>query len=110
MNYRPCPINCFAALPLSLDDVVPGLHILEVGNDATVSLLFKSVARTVNHWAPGLRICPGKNFVHTNFVAVIAALTRSHRIETVRAKDESVEQARDRIMCVVNDSRVTLTL
>jgi cytochrome P450 len=61
-------------------------------------------------WADGLRVCPGKKFAEVEFVAVIAALLRRHRVEVVSSAGETVSQARKRVYRVVEDSRLRLTL
>ena len=55
-------------------------------------------------------MCPGKKFGQVEFVAVMAALFRTHRVEPVPDRGESMESARVRTMAVVNDSSMRLLL
>lgn len=59
-------------------------------------------------WGDGIRTCPGKKFAQVTVVAVLARLFRRHRVEIVRKEGESVEQARQRVMEVVDDNGVVL--
>ncbi|KIY02714.1 uncharacterized protein Z520_01179 [Fonsecaea multimorphosa CBS 102226] len=61
-------------------------------------------------WACGPRICPGKKFSQVEFVAVLASLFRSHRVEPVLEAGEDMWDARRRIERVVQDSHVDLTV
>ncbi|PVI02057.1 cytochrome P450 monooxygenase-like protein [Periconia macrospinosa] len=48
-------------------------------------------------WAWGQRVCPGKRFSQVELVAVLAALFRDWRVEPVRERGETVEEARIRV-------------
>ena len=61
-------------------------------------------------WGEGPRVCPGKKFAQVEFVAVIAALFRDWNVRPQVLEGESEEKARQRVMGVVEDSKVTLTL
>jgi cytochrome P450 len=61
-------------------------------------------------WSDGARVCPGKKFGQVEFVASMVSLFRKHRVEVVPESGESVEMARQRVLGVVLDSRVTLLL
>ncbi|KAI9879026.1 MAG: hypothetical protein M1830_009825 [Pleopsidium flavum] len=61
-------------------------------------------------WSEGARICPGKKFAQVEFVAVMAALFRDHRVRPVPRKEESLKEVRKRILSVVEDSRLGITL
>jgi cytochrome P450 len=61
-------------------------------------------------WAEGPRICPGKKFSQVEFVAVIAKLLGEHTIEVVPNSKETEEQARARVLSVVRNCDVKLTL
>jgi cytochrome P450 len=61
-------------------------------------------------WAHGPRICPGKKFSQVEFVAVVACLLRCHRVELVLLEGESHAKASERILKVVQDSDLELTL
>ncbi|KKY22344.1 putative cytochrome p450 [Diplodia seriata] len=53
-------------------------------------------------WADGPRVCPGKKFSQVEFVAVIAAVVRGHRVEVVR-EGEGEDEARKRVLEVVEE-------
>ncbi|KAI0153338.1 cytochrome P450 [Xylariaceae sp. FL1272] len=55
-------------------------------------------------WASGPRVCPGKKFAQVEFIAVIAYLFRKYRVRPVLENGESMEQARARVLEVVEDS------
>ncbi|KAL0260621.1 hypothetical protein SLS55_004311 [Diplodia seriata] len=54
-------------------------------------------------WADGPRVCPGKKFSQVEFVAVIAAVVRGHRVEVVREEGEGEDEARKRVLEVVEE-------
>lgn len=61
-------------------------------------------------WSDGQRNCPGKKFAQVEFVAVMISLFRDHSVHAVMEPGESTDQARERILGVVNDSSSTLLL
>jgi cytochrome P450 len=62
-------------------------------------------------WSEGERSCPGKKFSQVEFVATMAALFRAWRVAPVRRRGESVDEARRRIMDLVEkDSAQVLLL
>lgn len=66
-------------------------------------------------WGEGPRVCPGKKFAQVEFVAVMAALFRGWRVRPQlitkgNGETESEDEAKARVMGVVEDSRVTITL
>jgi len=61
-------------------------------------------------WSEGVRSCPGKKFAQVEFVATIAALFRTHRVQPVPGKGETMDQARNRVLNVVKDTRMQLLL
>ncbi len=61
-------------------------------------------------WSDGARNCPGKKFAQVEFVAVMAALFRNHRVEPVPQAGETLSEARQRVLEVVKDSNVELLL
>lgn len=63
-------------------------------------------------WSEGPRVCPGKKFAQVEFVAVMATLFRDWTVRplVLQEKGESEEEARDRVLRVVEDSKVTITL
>lgn len=61
-------------------------------------------------WAIGPRSCPGKKFSQVEFVAVISLLLRRHRVKVVMEPGETSEEARKRVIDVVENSSLKLTL
>ena len=61
-------------------------------------------------WGEGPRVCPGKKFAQVEFVAVMAALFRDWKVSPKLQRGESSEEGKQRVMQVVNDSRVFITL
>lgn len=61
-------------------------------------------------WSGGPRICPGMKMAQVEFVAVIATLFRSCRVEVVCRSGETVEEARDRLVKSMQESQPKLTL
>ncbi len=61
-------------------------------------------------WSGGARVCVGKKFSQVEFVAVMAALFFKHRVYPVAEARESKEEARRRIVRIVDDSLLRMTL
>ncbi|KAE8441593.1 hypothetical protein EG329_004642 [Mollisiaceae sp. DMI_Dod_QoI] len=61
-------------------------------------------------FSSGPRACPGRKFAQVEFVAVIARLFRRHRCSPVLLEGETIVEAKKRVMEVVEDSNVELTL
>lgn len=72
--------------------------------------LFTPIKGTYFPWSEGLRSCPGKRFAQVEFVAVMATLFRSHRVEPISRPGETLVQAQQRVLNVVKDSSVQLLL
>jgi cytochrome P450 len=71
---------------------------------------FQPTAGSYVSWAHGPRICPGKKFSQVEFVAVISCLLRRHRVEPVLLEGESYADASERILELVEDSELEVTL
>jgi cytochrome P450 len=61
-------------------------------------------------WAGGPRVCPGKKFSQVEHTAAIACLFHRHRVSPVLEPSESLQQARERLMVVINDSDMALAM
>ncbi|UQC83961.1 cytochrome P450 [Colletotrichum lupini] len=61
-------------------------------------------------WSEGKRACPGKRFSQVGFVAALATLLYKHRLEVIPNAEESLENARERIIEVVNDTYAVMTV
>ncbi|KXH25539.1 cytochrome P450 [Colletotrichum nymphaeae SA-01] len=61
-------------------------------------------------WSEGKRACPGKRFSQVGFVAALATLLYKHRLEVIPNVEESLENARERVMEVVNDTYAVMTV
>lgn len=78
--------------------------------DAGTEELYQPLAGTFLPWASGPRVCPGKKFSHVEFVAVISRLFRSHQVKPFLESGEGATEAKERLMEVVQDSKVVITL
>ena len=58
-------------------------------------------------WADGPRSCPGRKFAQVEFVATLAVLFRNHRVAPVPRMGESIEQARQRLIAMVDNSAIS---
>ena len=72
--------------------------------------LFTPARGTFFPWSDGQRNCPGKKFAQVEFVAVIANLFRKHRVQPERMVGETEEQARRRVLEIVDDGAVKMLL
>lgn len=61
-------------------------------------------------WSEGARVCPGKKFTQVEFVAVIAALFRTHHVEPICHSGEDVGHAQQRILRMIMDSNMGFLL
>ncbi|GJC87635.1 putative cytochrome P450 CYP13A1 [Colletotrichum liriopes] len=61
-------------------------------------------------WSGGPRMCPGQKMSQVEFVTVIATLFRKCTAEPVPRKGESMEQARQRLLALTQDSQPIVTL
>ena len=58
-------------------------------------------------WADGPRVCPGRKLAQVEFVAVMVALFRKHRVQPVLMEGESTEAGKERLRDMVNDSGIS---
>ena len=72
--------------------------------------LFEPEKGTFFPWSGGARMCVGKKFSQVEFVAVVASLFFKHRVYPVAEAGESMEKARLRIVKIVEDSLLRMTL
>ncbi|KAF2495228.1 cytochrome P450 monooxygenase-like protein [Lophium mytilinum] len=61
-------------------------------------------------WADGPRVCPGKKFAQVEFVGLMCALFRDHRVEPVLKAGESMSEARERTLAVARDQEMYLLM
>lgn len=61
-------------------------------------------------WSSGPRVCPGQKMAQVEFVAIISTLLARCRIEPVLKDGEGIEQARERLVELTQDSQTKLTL
>ncbi|PYH29020.1 cytochrome P450 [Aspergillus neoniger CBS 115656] len=61
-------------------------------------------------WSDGPQNCPGNKFSQVEFVAVMAALLRSHRVHPVTNPGESPEETRARVLATTQDVDLQLLL
>lgn len=55
-------------------------------------------------WVDGPRVCPGRKLAQVEFVAVMVALFRKHRVQPVLMEGESADAGKERLRDIVNDS------
>jgi cytochrome P450 len=74
--------------------------------------LFTPDRGVYNPWGNGQRLCPGQKFSQVEIVSVLTAIFRTCRVEPVVEAGETMQQARDRIKAVVQDTiqKMTLTM
>jgi cytochrome P450 len=73
-------------------------------------VLFEPRAGSFVPWASGPRVCPGKKFSQVEFAAVISCLFKKHRVRPVLEAGETSTHASQRILRVVEDSGLEVTL
>ena len=61
-------------------------------------------------WSDGMRSCPGRKFAYVEHVATMAAIFYAHSVAPVRQEGETAQQTKGRVMRVVNDMMINLTL
>ncbi|GLA27272.1 cytochrome P450 [Aspergillus phoenicis ATCC 13157] len=61
-------------------------------------------------WSDGPQNCPGNKFSQVEFVAVMAALLRSHRVHPVANPGESPKETRARVLATTQDVDLQLLL
>jgi cytochrome P450 len=61
-------------------------------------------------WASGPRVCPGKKFSQVEHTAAIAYLFHHHRVSPIVDPGESIQQASERLMGVLQDSDMALAM
>ena len=72
--------------------------------------IFEPKTGTYLPWSYGPRACPGKRHSQVEVVAILAALFQSHHVEPVPHAEEDSEGARKRVMDVLDDWELQLTL
>lgn len=100
LTWRPSrwivpPVN-FANLPISQRLAQESIHVPRKGSYIP--------------WSDGPRVCPGKKLAQVEFLAVMSRLFRDHVVHPVPKPAESVENARQRVLNTVEDSKVQLLL
>ena len=61
-------------------------------------------------WSSGPQNCPGAKFAQVEFVAVLACFLREHRVEVILEPNESITQAKKRVLAVTEDCDLGLLL
>ncbi len=72
--------------------------------------IFVPVKGTYFPWSDGQQNCPGKKFAQVEFVAVVACLLQEHRVRLFGQSGEVMENGRNRILAVCEDSEHGLLL
>ncbi|KAF7511090.1 hypothetical protein GJ744_005321 [Endocarpon pusillum] len=58
-------------------------------------------------WAESPRICPGRKLAQVEFVTVMIALFRKHRVQPVLLEGENIDAGKERLRAIVNDSGIS---
>lgn len=82
----------------------------ELGNIFENESLLIPEPGTFFPWSDGQRVCPGKRYAQVEFVAVLGALLRMHRVDPVAMLGERKEEAQQRVLDVLGDCGFGLTL
>jgi cytochrome P450 len=61
-------------------------------------------------WSSGPRACPGQKMSQVEFVSVIMTIFRSCSVEPVLENGQTMEQGRERLLSLLQDSQPVLTL
>jgi len=77
---------------------------LEEGSTLGTGQLITPTKGTYFPWGGGPRVCPGMKMAQVEFVAVMTTFFRKCRIEPVVQSGETLEQARDNLMQIAEDS------
>ena len=98
-----------SAQPRKTSSLPPSSQDTATGNTAATEALLEPVRGTFAPWSDGSpRVCPGRKIAQVEFVAVMVALFRAHRVRPVlRAGGETTEAARQRLQDILEDSRIT---
>jgi cytochrome P450 len=72
--------------------------------------VMEPTAGTFMPWSSGPRVCPGKKFSQVEFTAVLACLFKKHRVRPALEVGETPADASQRILWVVEDSKLEVTL
>ena len=79
-------------------------------SDSSVSW-FEPLPGSFIPWSHGPRVCPGRKFSQVEFTRVIFGLfSHGTRVEVVRQGDETEIEAQARVMRVVNEAKLEVTL
>lgn len=82
----------------------------EMPDGSTSKTIFQPPRGTYLPFAGGPRVCPGQKMALVEFVCVILALFRDHRIEAVKKPGESGQQLRQRLQSVLKDVHGEVTI
>ena len=89
----------------------PGRWTLPAGKQTDDTTLFQPFGGSFVPWNWGPRVCPGKKFSQVLFVLVIFSLfANGTRVELVRGRGETSEEAKKRVLQRINGARVEVTL
>lgn len=88
----------------------PARWLRPVSEEGAELVLVTPPRGTFIPWSVGPRTCPGQKMSQVEFVAVIATLFRTCTVKPIVKKRENIQQARDRLLDLMQDSQPVLTL
>jgi cytochrome P450 len=65
---------------------------------------------TYTSWSSGPRACPGQKMSQVEFVSVIMTIFRTCSVEPALEGEETMEQGRERLLSLLQDSQPVITL
>ena len=83
---------------------------LTLNSDGTEAELITPARGTFLPWSGGLRVCPGQKMAQVEFVTVMSTLLARLRVEPMPMPGRSVEERREDLLKLMEDSQPRLTL
>jgi cytochrome P450 len=83
------------------------LSTVENGASAAMETFIEPPAGAFVPWADGPRVCPGRKLAQVEFIAVMVALFRKHRVQPLLKEGEKMDSGLHRLRGIVNDSGIS---
>ncbi|RMZ39501.1 hypothetical protein AFCA_002349 [Aspergillus flavus] len=78
--------------------------------DSSLQKVSNELLKYLFAWGDGPRLCPGQRFSQIEVFAVLICFFKSHRVELVPSRDQTMDQARSHALSLIQNSKVGLTL
>ena len=89
----------------------PNRWLVPGGEEAGETPLFHPAPGSFVPWNAGPRVCPGKKFAQVEFIRLIFTLfANDSRVELVKEPGETEQAAKARVLQIVNQAKVEVTL